>query len=87
MQNSKKSITQLLNDYSNGNRDVLISILPLVYDELKKISSRYLRDEYRNHTFQTTELHRALNIYKSYGEEKDKKQAITINNLAVNLHY
>lgn len=50
------NITRLLNDYSSGNRDVLSDILPLVYDELRKISSKYLRDEYRNHTFQTTEL-------------------------------
>ncbi|MBK7632473.1 MAG: hypothetical protein IPJ23_17585 [Ignavibacteriales bacterium] len=31
-------------------------LLPLVYNELKKISSKYLHEEYRNHTLQTTEL-------------------------------
>lgn len=56
MQNSSKHITRLLNVYSNGNKDVLSEILPLVYDELRRISSKYLRGEYRNHTFQTTEL-------------------------------
>lgn len=56
MQNPKDHITQLLNEYSNGNELVLGKILPLVYDELRIISSKYLRDEYRNHTFQTTEL-------------------------------
>lgn len=56
MQHSQNYITQLLNDYSSGNRIVLSEILPLVYDELRKISSKYLREEHRNHTFQTTEL-------------------------------
>jgi len=50
------NITRLLNDYSSGNRDVLNDILPVVYNELRRISSKYLREEYHNHTFQTTEL-------------------------------
>ena len=51
-----KDITILLNELSKGNNLAVEQILPLVYDELRKISSKYLRDEYRNHTFQTTEL-------------------------------
>jgi len=35
---------------------VLVEILPLVYNELRRISSKYLREERRKHTFQTTEL-------------------------------
>jgi len=53
---SKQNITLMLNKLSNGNTIVIEQILPLVYDELRKISSKYLSDEYRNHTFQTTEL-------------------------------
>ncbi len=56
MQHSQNYITRLLNDYSQGNSLVLTEILPLVYNELRKISSKYLREEHRNHTFQTTEL-------------------------------
>lgn len=56
MQSNKNPITQLLNEFGQGNKLVLNEILPLVYNELRKISSKYLRDEYRNHTFQTTEL-------------------------------
>jgi RNA polymerase sigma factor (TIGR02999 family) len=56
MQHPKNYITQLLNDYNSGNRMLLGEILPLVYNELRRISSKYLRDEHRNHTFQTTEL-------------------------------
>ena len=56
MQHHRGNITQLLNDYSEGNKQLLVEILPLVYNELRRISSRYLREEHRNHTFQTTEL-------------------------------
>lgn len=56
MQNPQSHITRLLNDYSDGNKQLLVEILPLVYNELRRISSRYLREEHRNHTFQTTEL-------------------------------
>ena len=54
--NQPENFTRLIQEYSNGNKRALNEILPLIYDELKKISSRYLREEYRNHTFQTTEL-------------------------------
>ena len=53
---SNRNITQLLNEISEGNDIALEKILPLVYDELHRISSKYLSAEYRKHTFQTTEL-------------------------------
>ena len=53
---SKQNITSLLEDCINGNREAVNHLLPYVYNELRKISSRYLHDEYRNHTLQTTEL-------------------------------
>jgi RNA polymerase sigma factor (TIGR02999 family) len=46
----------LLEDCVNGKKNAVNELLPLVYKELKKISSKYLHDEYRNHTLQTTEL-------------------------------
>lgn len=55
-QNNSQNITILLNQVSNGNTLAINQILPLVYNELRKISSKYLRDEYRQHTLQTTEL-------------------------------
>lgn len=50
------NIAQLLNEFPNDDEIALDKILTLVYDEMKIISSKYLRDEYRNHTLQTTEL-------------------------------
>ena len=53
---SAHQITLLLEDCINGKKDAVDELLPHVYNELRKISSKYLRDEYRNHTLQTTEL-------------------------------
>ena len=49
-------ITELLHEWSNGNQQALEDLMPIVYDELHKQASRYLRRERRNHTLQTTAL-------------------------------
>ncbi len=49
-------ITQMLQQWSDGNRDALEELMPLVYDELHKQARRYLRHERPNHTLQTTAL-------------------------------
>ena len=51
-----QNITNLLFELNQGNNLAYERLLPLVYNELKKISSKYLNDEHRNHTLQTTEL-------------------------------
>ena len=53
---SQQNITLLLEDCSNGNKNAVNELLSIVYNELRRISSKYLNDEYRNHTLQTTEL-------------------------------
>jgi len=49
-------ITQLLVDWGKGNKLALDGLMPLVYDELHRIASRYLRRERQGHTLQTTAL-------------------------------
>ncbi len=56
LESSQQNITLLLEDCVNGKKEAINELLPLVYNELKRISSKYLHDEYRNHTMQTTEL-------------------------------
>jgi RNA polymerase sigma factor (TIGR02999 family) len=46
----------LLVDWSNGNQAALENLMPLVYDELRSMAKRYMRDQPSGHTFQTTEL-------------------------------
>lgn len=51
-----ENITQLLKRWSNGENTVLEELMPLVYDELKRIAGIYLRRERREHTIQPTAL-------------------------------
>ena len=53
---SSPEITQILQDWSDGKREALDELMPLVYQELRLQASRYLRKERRDHTLQTTAL-------------------------------
>ncbi|NNE98107.1 MAG: sigma-70 family RNA polymerase sigma factor [Pyrinomonadaceae bacterium] len=50
------NITQMLIELTEGNKEVVDQILPLVYAELRKLASGYLMKERRNHTLQPTAL-------------------------------
>lgn len=56
MKTSNTEITLLLNELQSGNRETINMILPIVYNELRKLASKYLSKEYSNRTIQTTEL-------------------------------
>jgi RNA polymerase sigma factor (TIGR02999 family) len=49
-------MTRLLREWSAGNRSAFDELMPLVYRELHRQAARYLRDERRGHTLQTTAL-------------------------------
>ncbi len=49
-------VTLLLKEWTNGNREALDRLMPLVYDELRLLASSYLRRERSNHTLQGTAL-------------------------------
>ena len=49
-------MTKLLVDVRAGNQSALNSLLPLVYDELRKIASSYLSREHSRQTIQTSDL-------------------------------
>ncbi len=53
---SAKDVTQLLGDWAKGNKEALDKLLPLVYDELRRLADRYLRRERPDHTLQPTAL-------------------------------
>lgn len=48
--------TRLLIDWSNGNRDAAAGLMPLVYDELRRLARGYLQRERADHTLQATGL-------------------------------
>jgi RNA polymerase sigma factor (TIGR02999 family) len=53
---TQHEITRLLADWSNGDRQALEKLTPLVYDELRRLAGRYLRQERSGHTLQSTAL-------------------------------
>ena len=53
---SKQDVTQLLIDWKNGEQEALEKLMPLVYDELRKIARNYLRYQSKDQTLQTTVL-------------------------------
>jgi RNA polymerase sigma factor (TIGR02999 family) len=53
---AEPDVTQLLVNWSNGDRRALEQLTPLVYSELRRLASRYLRRERADHTLQSTAL-------------------------------
>jgi RNA polymerase sigma factor (TIGR02999 family) len=49
-------ITQLLEDWSEGDREALERLIPVVYDDLRHIARKHMRREDSGHTLQTTAL-------------------------------
>jgi RNA polymerase sigma-70 factor, ECF subfamily len=67
---SPEEVTDLLNEWGNGDQEALNRLMPLVYDELHRLASRYLRHERVGHTLQTTAL-----VHEAYLKLVDQKKA------------
>lgn len=65
-----EQITKLLIDWSGGNRSALENLMPIVYDELRRIAKRFMANQDGEHTFQTSDL-----IHEAYLKlvENDEK--------------
>ncbi len=64
-----QEITRFLVDWSNGNQSALENLMPIVYDELRRIAKRFIKQQNGNHTLQTTEL-----IHEAYLKLIDNKE-------------
>jgi RNA polymerase sigma factor (TIGR02999 family) len=53
---SQPDVTQLLLDWSKGDQESLDKLLPVVYQELRRLAQHYLRQERPDHTLQATAL-------------------------------
>lgn len=62
-------MTRLLQDWSKGDQAALANLMPLVYNELRHLASRYLRRERAGHTLQTTAL-----VHEAYLRLIDQNQ-------------
>jgi DNA-directed RNA polymerase specialized sigma24 family protein len=67
---SRENVTQLLVKWSEGDQKALDSLMPLVYGELRRLASNYLRRERQNHTLQPTAL-----VNEAYLKLIDQKNA------------
>jgi RNA polymerase sigma factor (TIGR02999 family) len=63
-------ISQLLRAWSNGDKDALEKLMPLVYDQLRQIARRHMDRQGAGHTLQTTAL-----IHEAYLRLVDQKEA------------
>ena len=65
---SRDDVTQLLLDWSNGDKAALDKLMPLVYDELHRLAHYYMNRERGGHTLQTTAI-----ISEAYLELADQR--------------
>lgn len=70
MSADSENVTQLLRDWSKGNQQVLEELLPLIYNELRRLAHNFLYRERPGHTLQTTAL-----VHEAYLKLIDQKDA------------
>ena len=63
-------LTTLLVQWSRGDRTALERLLPMIYDECRRIASRQLRHEHREHTLDPTAL-----VHEAYLRLVDQRNA------------
>ncbi len=63
-------VTQLLGQWSGGDRQALDELMPLVYEELRRMAHRHMARERAGHTLQATEL-----VNEVYLKLKDERAA------------
>lgn len=56
MTTTSSNVTQLLVDWRNGDKAAFEQLMPVVYDELRRIARRHMSRETASHTLQTTAL-------------------------------
>jgi len=49
-------VTRLLHEWRSGNHDALDQLIPLVYDDLRRLAGHFMRRERSEHTLQPTAL-------------------------------
>jgi RNA polymerase sigma factor (TIGR02999 family) len=53
---SPEEVSQLLIEWSNGDKSALDKLTPLIYEELRRLAHHYMNRERAGHTLQTTAL-------------------------------
>ena len=69
MQSPSQEVTELLVAWSGGDTAALENLMPVVYDELRRLARQYMHREADNQTLQTTAL-----IHEAYLKLIDQKR-------------
>lgn len=69
-------VTQLLQDWGDGDPDAPEKLMPLVYEELRRLARNYLAAQRRDHTLQATAL-----VHEAYLRMVDTKKSNWRNRL------
>lgn len=64
------NVSRLLREWSDGNEQALEEMLPLIYDELRRLAHNFLYRERPGHTLQTTAL-----VHEAYIKLIDQRDA------------
>ena len=64
----RQQVTELLAAWGHGDRAALDELMPVVYDELRRLAKNHLRKERPDHTLQTTAL-----VHEAYLRLVDQK--------------
>lgn len=65
---SRVNVTQLLVDWSKGDSAALERLMPIIYNELRRLAAHYMRKERPDHTLQPTAL-----VHEAYLRLIDQK--------------
>ena len=69
--NNSHQISLLLLDWSKGDEYALEQLMPLVYEELRRMARNYMRRQPSGHTFQTTDLIHEAYLKIAGGEQRN----------------
>jgi len=67
---ASQEVSQLLRAWSNGDQDALDKLMPLVYEELRRMAKRHMDRQSPGHTLQTTAL-----IHEAFLRLVDQREA------------
>lgn len=70
MDSSPAEVTSLLNQLADGDQEAAARLVPLVYNELRRIATARLRHERPDHTLQATAL-----VHEAYMKLADQRDA------------
>jgi len=69
--NNSHQISLLLLDWSKGDKYALEQLMPLVYEELRRMARNYMRRQPSGHTLQTTDLIHEAYLKIAGGEQRN----------------